>query len=129
MAYGRSTTSSILDGFTLSPLPYPVLIILTVISLLLGLHWYSSYESLVEATEQSMGWGLLFIPVLILIVVRWLSSLENPGWFFQSSPFERQRRTHHIASEGSSPWAVAAVILLLLVLVHYQSNFLDSWFP
>ncbi|CAN0899386.1 hypothetical protein LINGRAHAP2_LOCUS20241 [Linum grandiflorum] len=43
---------------------------------------------------------------------------------------EFRRRTHYIqsSSEGSSPWGVAALILLLLVLLHYQSAFLDSWF-
>ncbi|CAN1140297.1 hypothetical protein LINPERHAP1_LOCUS16240 [Linum perenne] len=45
------------------------------------------------------------------------------------SPWELRRRTHYIqSSEGSSPWGVAAVIVLLLVLLQYQSSFLDSWF-
>ncbi|CAI0438377.1 unnamed protein product [Linum tenue] len=46
-----------------------------------------------------------------------------------SSPWDRRRRTHYQApAEGSSPWGVAALIVLLLVLLQFQSAFLDSWF-
>ncbi|CAL5328957.1 hypothetical protein CsSME_00009227 [Camellia sinensis var. sinensis] len=128
MAYRRSTASSIMEVFTLNPLPYPVLLILAVIFFFFGIQWYASYESVVETTEQNMGWVLLLIPVVLLFVVRWLSSLEDSNWLFGMSPFERRRRTHYQPSEGSSPWGVAAVILLLLVMVQYQSSFLDGWF-
>ncbi|CAN0899384.1 hypothetical protein LINGRAHAP2_LOCUS20241 [Linum grandiflorum] len=114
--YGRRS-DSFLDSFTLNPLPYPVLLILAVTAVFLGSSWYFSYEELVESTESQFGWGLFVLPVLLIFVVRWLS------WEFR-------RRTHYIqsSSEGSSPWGVAALILLLLVLLHYQSAFLDSWF-
>lgn len=129
MAYGRDR-SSIFEGFTLSPLPYPVLLILAVIFIFLGLQWYASYEEVLETTEQSLGWVLFVIPVVIVIVVRWLSSMENSDWLFSSvGSVDRRRRTNYLTSEGSSPWAVAAVILLLLVMVQYRSAFLDSWFP
>ncbi|XP_059654014.1 uncharacterized protein LOC132300796 [Cornus florida] len=126
--YARSRTSSILEVFTLNPLPYPVLLLLALITLLLGIQWFSSYEEVVETTEQNLGWVLFVIPVLILIAVRWLSTIENPERFFVSSPYDRQRRTYKRPSEGSSPWGVAAFIVLLLILVQYQSTFHDSWF-
>ncbi|CAN1140295.1 hypothetical protein LINPERHAP1_LOCUS16240 [Linum perenne] len=118
--YGRSRSDSFFDSFTLTPLPYPVLLILAVIAVFLGTSWYFSYEELVESTESQFGWGLFVLPVLLIFLVRWLSSF---------SPWELRRRTHYIqSSEGSSPWGVAAVIVLLLVLLQYQSSFLDSWF-
>ncbi|KAJ6896832.1 hypothetical protein NC651_022893 [Populus alba x Populus x berolinensis] len=49
-------------------------------------------------------------------MVRWLMT-----------PWDRSRRAHQQPSEGSSPWGVAAFIVLLLVLVRFQSTFLDSW--
>ena len=129
MAYGRSRASSVLDAFTLNPLPYPVLLILAVIFVFLGTSWYFSYEEVVEAAEEQLGWVLFATPVVLLLIVRWLSSMDSSDyWFFSSSPWERRRRTHHIPSEGSSPWGVAALIVLLLILVQYQSTFLDSWF-
>ncbi|XP_065867229.1 uncharacterized protein [Euphorbia lathyris] len=127
--YGRRS-NSIFDGFTLNPLPYPVLLILGVTSIFFGISLLFSYEDMVEAAEEQTKWILLVIPVLIILLVRWLSSMENPdGFLFASSPWERKRRTHYRAPpEGSSPWGVAAFIVLLLVLVQFQSSFLDSWF-
>lgn len=127
--YDRSRGSSVFDGFTLSPLPYPVLLILAVIFVFLGISWYFSYEEVVETAEQQLGWVLFATPVAILLLVRWLSSMEaSDWWFFGSSPWERRRMTHHLASEGSSPWGVAALIVILLIMVQYQSSFLEGWF-
>ncbi|RDX61490.1 hypothetical protein CR513_60275, partial [Mucuna pruriens] len=127
MVYGRSRASSVLEGFTLNPLPYPVLLILSLILLLLAISWYLSYEEVVEAAQEQLGWTLLATPVLLILIVRWLSSVDTSECFFNSSPWERRRRTHHVPSEGSSPWGVAAFILLVLVLLHYHSTFLDAW--
>lgn len=80
-----------------------------------------------ETAEEQISWILLVIPIMLLLIVRWLSSMENPDGLFALSPWDRRRRTHHIPSEGSSPWGVAAFIVLLLVLLQYQSTFRDSW--
>ncbi|KAG2705888.1 hypothetical protein I3760_05G076800 [Carya illinoinensis] len=127
MAYRRSTASSILEVFSLNPLPYPVLLILAVISIFLGMSSYFSYEETVESVEEQMSWVLLATPVVLVIIVQWLSSLENPERLFSRSPWDQRRRTHHRPSEGSSPWGVAALIVLLLVMVQYRSIFVDSW--
>ncbi|GLU02783.1 hypothetical protein SLE2022_200180 [Rubroshorea leprosula] len=126
MAYGRRG-DSIFDSFTLHPLPYPVLLILVVIFIFLGISWTANYEEVVEATEEQMSWVLLVTPLILIVLVRWLSSIENPDALFGMSPWERRRRTHNRPSEGSSPWAVAAFIVLLLVLLQYQSVFRDGW--
>ncbi|KAK3028641.1 hypothetical protein RJ639_037821 [Escallonia herrerae] len=125
MAHRRSTVSSILEVFSLNPLPYPVILFLCVIFIFLGIQWYVSYESVVEAAEENMGWALLAAPLLILFAVRWLSTVENPDGLFG---WNRRRRTNYLQSEGSSPWGVAALILVLLVMVQYHSTFLDSWY-
>ncbi|KAK6253796.1 hypothetical protein QUC31_015516 [Theobroma cacao] len=126
MAYYRRG-DSIFDSFSLSPLPYPVLLILAVTSIFLGISWYVNYESVLEAAEEQMSWLLLITPVVLIFLARWLSSVEASDLLFGSSPWERRRRTHHRPSEGSSPWAVAGFIVLLLILVQYQSVFRESW--
>ncbi|KDP27589.1 hypothetical protein JCGZ_19594 [Jatropha curcas] len=83
---------------------------------------------MVEAAEEQMNWLLLATPLLLLFIVRWLSSMENPDMLFAKSPWDWKRGTHRRPPEGSSPWGVAALIVLLLVLVQFQSAFLDSWF-
>ncbi|KAL6270775.1 hypothetical protein ACE6H2_027686 [Prunus campanulata] len=126
MAYGRSPTSSFIEGFSLSPLPYPVLLILAVISIFFGISWYSSYDSAVEEAETQFSWLLLFTAIALLLLVKLLSFLD-PDWFFSLCPWGSNRITYHEPSEGSSPWGVVAVIVLLLVLLQYQSIFRDSW--
>lgn len=127
MAYRRRTiASSILEILTLNPVPYPVFLILGVISIFLSISWFISYESIVEAAEEQMSWVLLVIPLLLLLAVHLVSSVENSGIFY-SSPHSYRYRSHHRPQEGSSPWGVAALIVLLLVLVQYQSVFHDSW--
>ncbi|XP_048429798.1 uncharacterized protein LOC125472425 [Pyrus x bretschneideri] len=124
--YGRSPTSSFLEGFSLSPLPYPVLLILAVLSIFLGISWYSSIESAVEEVGLQFNWVFLLTPVVLILIVKGLS-YTDPDWLFPMSLWERRRRTHHIPSEGSSPWGVAAFIVVVLVLLNYQSIFRDSW--
>ncbi|GFP85950.1 hypothetical protein PHJA_000738800 [Phtheirospermum japonicum] len=130
MSYRRNTSPSIFDVFSLNPLPYPVILLMAVIFFFLGLQWYVSYESIVETAEESMGWLLMAAPLLLLFAVRWLSTLDNPGWWFYgaSSPWDRRRRNNYFgsaaAAEGGSPWGWAALILLVLLLLQYQSVFL-----
>ncbi|KGN43227.1 hypothetical protein Csa_020160 [Cucumis sativus] len=121
----RTTADSILDSLSLNPPPYPVLLLLAVVSIFLGASWWLSYESAVEAAEDHINWILFATPVLLILLVRFLSSLDPT--FFSSSPWDRRRRTHHIPAEGTSPWGVAAFILLLLVLLQFQSSFRESW--
>lgn len=129
MGYGRRRQSSITEAFTLNPLPYPVLFILFVIFIFLAISWSFTYESAVEDAEESINWVLLATPVILLIAVRWLSSIPDSHQFFLPSSTSYRSRSHHSPSEGSSPWGVAALIILLLIMVPYQSTFHDKWFP
>lgn len=127
--YRRSAASSFLDAFSLNPLPYPVLLILAVICIFLGLQWYVSYEEVVESAEEGFGWLLLVVPLVLILAVRWLSSMETPEWLCWGSPWDRRGKMMYFgaSSEGSSPWGVAALIVLLLILLQFQSTFLDMW--
>jgi len=128
MSYNRNNGSSVVDGFTLSPLPYPVLLILAVIFIFLGTSWYFSYEDVVETAQEQFGWILFALPVVLIFIVRLVSSMEDSGWFSGSSVLNRRSTTYQSPSEGSSPWGVAALIVVLLILVQFQSSFLESWF-
>ncbi|PSS12049.1 Trithorax group protein like [Actinidia chinensis var. chinensis] len=70
-----------------SPQPYPVLLILAMIFLVIGLQWFFSCEEEVESAEQNMGLVFWATPVVLLLLVRWLSSMEM-------SPTHRCCRTH-----------------------------------
>ncbi|XP_010472098.1 PREDICTED: uncharacterized protein LOC104751774 [Camelina sativa] len=131
MAYGERR-SSILDSFSLSPLPYPVLLILAVASVFLLTSWYFSLEDAAESAEEHMNLALLLIPLFLIVLVRWLSSMENPDAILGMFSNSQRGATTYVSPAagdggGSSPWGVAAVIVLLLVLLQYQSSFLEMW--
>uniref|UniRef100_A0A1J3HH23 Transmembrane protein n=1 Tax=Noccaea caerulescens TaxID=107243 RepID=A0A1J3HH23_NOCCA len=131
MAYGDTRSGpSFLDSFSLSPLPFPVLVILAVASIFLMTSWYWSFEEAAESAGEQMNLALLLIPLLLIVLVRWLSSMENPDAFLGVFSSRRQiYRSPGAGDEGgSSPWGVAAVIVLLLVLLNYQSSFSEMWF-
>ncbi|KAL5706735.1 hypothetical protein ACHQM5_024863 [Ranunculus cassubicifolius] len=120
--YGRRN-SSIFDVFTLNPLPYPVILILLVIFVFLGTSFYLNYESVVEEAEESLSLVIKVVPIVLVILVTWLSSMENTDWLFGRSPYDRRRATHHQPPpEGTSPWGVALLIVLLLVMISFQSS-------
>ncbi|PKA60040.1 hypothetical protein AXF42_Ash009724 [Apostasia shenzhenica] len=135
MAYGRRSNPSILDAFTLSPLPYPVLLILLTVFVFLAISWSFSYEDLIGSTEEQMSWGLLLLPLALILLIRWISSAgsvfdaDGPlGFLF---PYDRRHRRSFYSADtgGGSPWGVAAVVVLLIVLASFQSTFLSMWGP
>ncbi|KAH9657330.1 hypothetical protein KPL70_023033 [Citrus sinensis] len=97
---------SIFDSFTLSPLPYPVLLIIAVALILLGISSYINYVSIVESAGQRLNknWILFSTPVLLIFLVRCLSSWDSADRFCASPPWDKRRRSHHLPSEWSSPW-------------------------
>ncbi len=127
MAYSRSTTSSIFDGFTLNPLPYPVLLILGLISLIFGVSWYFSHTDAMKHAVTHVNWTLLAIPIVSIVIVRWFLSMQNPGVLFGLSPWDRRWGAHDVPSEGSSPWGVLALIVLVLGLLQYRTRITDNW--
>ncbi|XP_009397001.2 uncharacterized protein LOC103981951 [Musa acuminata AAA Group] len=134
MAYERRQ-SSVCAAFTLSPLPYHVLLILLMVLGLLSLSWFFNYESFIDDAEEQMSWALLVIPVLLILVIRWLSSIERlDDSLLGLFSYDHRRRSYYNGSNerpqvGSSPWGVAAVVVLLLILVYFQSSFQDMWGP
>ncbi|RZC44854.1 hypothetical protein C5167_037800 [Papaver somniferum] len=92
-----------------------------------SISWYYSYEDVLEEAEEQISWVVKASPIVLLIIVQWLSTIENPERLFARSPYERQRRTHSIPSEGAQPWIVAGIIVVLLVMVSYQSTFQEGW--
>ncbi|KAF1002120.1 uncharacterized protein LOC141702264 [Apium graveolens] len=128
MSHKRSRASQAIQVFSLNPMPYPVLLILAVLFIFLGIQWFVSYESMVESAEETMGWLLIATPVVLVFAVKWLSSIDNPESFFGWDQRRCRRNYADPSSDGSSPWGVAAMIVLVLLLLQYQSSFLETWF-
>ncbi|KAL6867494.1 hypothetical protein ACP4OV_015518 [Aristida adscensionis] len=128
----RGAEAAIAEAFTLSPAPSPVILILTVVALLLGVSWFFSYEDFIEEASEQLSWALLAVPIALVLLIRWVSSVETFEGYFGFYPSERRWRANRYdaaPAEGSSPWGVAMIVLLLLVLATFHSTFQDMWRP
>eukprot|EP01018_Ginkgo_biloba_P016718 Gb_33580 [translate_table: standard] len=115
-------------GYSTSPSPYQMLFILLIVILFLALPWYMSYESALESSTEELELLVMVLPLIILLAIRCLSGMERPPtfWFPRSSQRYGNNRAE---SSGSSPWGVALMLVLLWVMISYQSVFHDQWFP
>ncbi|OWM69253.1 hypothetical protein CDL15_Pgr025440 [Punica granatum] len=97
------------------------LILLTM----LGFSWYINYESMFEDLETQLKLFLMACPLVLLLLVHLLSNEERP--WVPALAFLPERDSLHRA--GGTPWGVAALLVLLLVMVSYQSSLHERWFP
>lgn len=106
-----------------SPPALQVLLILVIVALFLMFSWYMTYESALEGLMDQLNVVLILCPVLLLLIVHWLSVVEKP-----TLPLPRSE-PNAIHRAGGSPWGVGLLVLVLMVMISYQSSFHDQWFP
>ncbi|XP_078151902.1 uncharacterized protein LOC144547188 [Carex rostrata] len=131
MAYNeRRHQSSILDSFTtLSPLPYPIILILAMVLFFLAISFFFTFGDFIEAAEEKISLVLLVVPLVLILLIRWLSSIES---FHGLVGFYHDNRRHlmncdQLNEGGSSPWGVAALVVLILILAFFHSTFQNMW--
>jgi hypothetical protein len=110
--------------------PLHLCFFLLVLLLFLGFSWYTSYDSAAESFANQARILLMASPFALLLAVRLLSSV-SPGegrgvGDLLAVPMPERDSIHRA---GGSPWGVGLLLLLLLVMVSYQSNFREKWFP
>ncbi|CAA0403755.1 unnamed protein product [Arabidopsis thaliana] len=111
--------SSYLDYLSL---PNPHLCFLfIVVFFVLSFTWYLNFESIIEDTLDHLKLVFIFTPLFLLLLVHFFS-----GGLSFYVPWPEQDSIHRA---GSSPWGVAAVLVLILFMVTYQSDFQERWFP
>lgn len=108
---------------SLTPASFHVLFILVIVALFLMFSWYMTYESALEGFMDHFNMVLILCPVMLLLIVHWLSVVEKPAL-----PFPRSE-PNAIHRAGGSPWGVGLLVVLLMVMISYQSSFHDQWFP
>ncbi|CAO2815540.1 unnamed protein product [Amaranthus hypochondriacus] len=72
---------SICDGLTLRPLPYPVILILMIISIFLAIKFYFVSEEAAEAFEFEINWLLIATPLILIFAVKLLSARQARCWW------------------------------------------------
>ncbi|KAK2996777.1 hypothetical protein RJ639_041266 [Escallonia herrerae] len=116
MAIYRS--SSYYDYLEYFYMPIHFLFFLAVLLLFLIFTWYINYESRFEDFMLQFKLMLMICPVLLLLVVHWLSSEDRESVPFVISLPERD--SFHRA--GGSPWGVALLLVFLLYMISYQTS-------
>lgn len=108
------------------PMSLHLCLFLFTLFALISLSWYMAYESVLESLLEQLRLGLMLSPLLLLLLVHWLSDDERRRVLF-FIPLPMERESFHQA--GGSPWGVALVLVLLIFMISYQSYFQDWWFP
>jgi hypothetical protein len=116
------------------PVPYPVVLILVIVSVLIGISWRFSKGSGKKSLAGSRtGWALRAIPLVLTLILHCMSSSEI-------SKMKSQILGNGADHSGSSserfcfkkgwltPWALAALVVLLFSMKQYQSELRIRWF-
>ncbi|CDP13149.1 unnamed protein product [Coffea canephora] len=121
--YYRSSYNHYLQYLSL---PIHFFFFLLVVFLFLVFTWYINYENKYEDILQELKLVLLIFPVILLLVVHWLSRGEysESGPSVTSSPEEDS--PHRV---GGSPVGVALLLIFLLFMVSHHTSFQERWFP
>ncbi|XP_050232954.1 uncharacterized protein LOC126681458 [Mercurialis annua] len=107
--------------------PSPLLIIFAIVTLLLWLSQYTNYKAELHHSAVNFQFFIFLLPTfLILLLMASYAANWMPNLRFRQPP----RRIDPVRSaEGSSqPWGIAVFVVLLLVLLSYQSSFHSKWF-
>ncbi|KAL6995837.1 hypothetical protein U1Q18_005973 [Sarracenia purpurea var. burkii] len=97
--------------------PLPLLFIFVVIVFLASTSHYLETKAKMKQTMLNFQLFLILLPVVLIMSVHLVTVIRDPRTAYDSE--QRQ---------DGSPWAVAAAVLLLLVLVSYQSSLQSKWF-
>ncbi|PSS21722.1 DNA polymerase subunit gamma-1 like [Actinidia chinensis var. chinensis] len=101
--------------------PLPLLAIFAIVIFLLCLSQYTKYKANIQQSMINFQLVLFLVPVLLIFVL--ISGFTSGRFNF------RPLRPYHDSTHqsGGSPWAVAILVMVLLVLVSYQSSFHSKW--
>ncbi|XP_076940705.1 uncharacterized protein LOC143609985 [Bidens hawaiensis] len=106
-----------------SPLPIHLCFFLIILFMFVSFSWYSTYESMFEGLFDNLKLAFIASPVLLLLVLQLISIFDTTGRSPFFVPVDADSPT------GSVPWGVGLVLVLLFLLLSYQSDLRERWFP
>ncbi|KAF8023576.1 hypothetical protein BT93_F0938 [Corymbia citriodora subsp. variegata] len=109
---------------SISPPPMPVVTLFGIVLLLLWLSFHINYTRQMERTVVSLKFLLLLLPLLLVVLARWLAA--NRGRLVIPLPDVDPDSMHRVSR---TPWGVALLVGLVLVLLSFQSNLRSQWSP
>ncbi|KAK9072562.1 hypothetical protein SSX86_008996 [Deinandra increscens subsp. villosa] len=123
--YNNNNNMSYYDYIRQLSIPIHFFVVICVVFIFLCFGWYVNYESKFESFMDRLKIFLMLVPVVLLVVVHWLSSGERP-WMPSLVPLPEKDSFHRA---GGSPWGVAIVLIFVVYMVSHQASFHERWFP
>ncbi|XP_073136365.1 uncharacterized protein [Henckelia pumila] len=118
-------TTSYYDYLQYLSLPIHFFFFLATLFLFLTLTWYINYESRFDSMMDHVKFLLMAFPVLLLLVVYWLSSdVGERAPLVWSLP--EKNSLHKV---GGSPFGVAIVLMFLMFMISHHASLKERWFP
>ncbi|KAI9123593.1 hypothetical protein K1719_004893 [Acacia pycnantha] len=112
-------------GHTMSSISAPSLHFLMIFGIVISLLWFSQskdYKSQLHYAAINFHLFLLLLPILLIFLI---ISYSRKLCFRLTQP---EHDSLQRAGVSFSSWTVAVLVLLLLVLLWYQSSFQSKWF-
>ncbi|XP_022763101.1 uncharacterized protein LOC111308773 [Durio zibethinus] len=111
-------------GQTLSSVSAPPIPLLTIFGIVVVLLWLSQYTGYKARLHHTAINFQLFIIILPILLIFFMISFSSSGRL----AFWQQRLEHEtVHRSGGSPWGIAILVGVLLVLLCYQSSFHSKW--
>ncbi|KAG4193657.1 hypothetical protein ERO13_A06G004000v2 [Gossypium hirsutum] len=108
---------------SISAPPLPLLSIFGIICVLLMVSSYINLKREVHHTVFNLKMFLLFLPVMLIFAAQFLSKCERLVVPYVRTKRDLVRRTWDL------PWGMIMVVVVLLVMLSYQSYFHSMWSP
>jgi O-antigen/teichoic acid export membrane protein len=112
---------------SLSLPPPQLLAIFAIVIFFLSISSYVNYKRLEQRVEVGFHVFMVLLAVTLLFVVRFVLF---DGWlsFWPQNWHDKFGRRYIPTSRLNIPWGVALMVVLLLVMMSYQSYFHSKWF-
>ncbi|KDP27587.1 hypothetical protein JCGZ_19592 [Jatropha curcas] len=108
---------------SISTPPPSLLTIFGIVILLLWLSQYTGYKAQLRHSAINFQLFIFLLPILLILLLA-CSSTNWMLYFRHRQPQPDSARP----DSGSSPWGMAIFVVVLLVLLSYQSSFHSKWF-
>lgn len=113
---------------TMSSISSPPLHFLMIFGIVITLLWfsqYTDYKSQLHHAASNFHFFLLLLPILLIFLI---VSLSNTGRLCFRLTQTEHRHSVQRPAVSVSPWGVAILVLLLLILLWHHSSFQSKWF-
>ncbi|KAJ6927370.1 hypothetical protein NC651_011432 [Populus alba x Populus x berolinensis] len=108
---------------SMAPPPFPLLAIFGIVISLLWLSHYTGYKAQLRHSAVNLQIFLFLLPILLILFMASYSTDWLLYYRLRDSPHDSAPR-----STSSFPWGIAVFVVLLLMLLSYQSSFHSKWF-